>query len=200
MINLLSAFRREDHPVRLNKDFHLDLTWWREFFHSWDGLSFLLSPQWSPLPEFHVSSDAAGAVGYGAIFDTEWFAGGWSPAQEPLSIAYKELFPVVIAASLWGHRWATKRVEFWSDNTAVVDVLRSGTSRDPNLMVLLRHLSFTAARYSFAFSGSHRAGKSNSIADALSRFEFQRFHLLAPHAAPSAIPVPPSLLAQLPVV
>ena len=89
---------------------------------------------------------------------------------------------------------------FWSDNTAVVDVMRSGTLRDPNLIVLLRHLSFTAACYSFAFSASHRAGKSNSIADALSRFDFQRFHRLDPHAAPWATPVPPSLLAQLPVV
>ena len=71
MINLLSAFRRDDHPIRLNRDFQLDLSWWREFFHSWDGFSFLLSPQWAPLPEFHVSSDAAGALGYGAIFDNE---------------------------------------------------------------------------------------------------------------------------------
>ena len=52
MINLLSAFRRDDHPVRLNQDFHLDLSWWCKFFHSWDGVSFLLSPQWAPLPEF----------------------------------------------------------------------------------------------------------------------------------------------------
>ena len=44
MINLLSAFRRDDHPIRLNCDFQLDLSWWREFFHSWDGFSFLLSP------------------------------------------------------------------------------------------------------------------------------------------------------------
>ena len=44
MINLLSAFRRDDHPIRFNRDFQLDLSWWREVFHSWDGFSFLLSP------------------------------------------------------------------------------------------------------------------------------------------------------------
>ena len=127
MINLLSAFRRDDHPISLNQDFRLDLSWWREFFHSWDGFSFLLSPQWAPLPEFHFSSDAAGALGYGAIFDNEWFVGEWSSSQKPLSIAYKELFPVVVAFHLWGHCWAAKRVEFRSDNMAVVSVLRSGT-------------------------------------------------------------------------
>lgn len=45
MINLLSAFRRDDHPIRLNQDFRLDLFWLRKFFHSWDCFSFLLSPQ-----------------------------------------------------------------------------------------------------------------------------------------------------------
>ena len=27
MINLLSAFCRDDHPIRLNREFHLDLSW-----------------------------------------------------------------------------------------------------------------------------------------------------------------------------
>lgn len=44
MINLLLAFQGDDHPIRLNQKFHLDLSWWHEFFHSWDGLSFLFTP------------------------------------------------------------------------------------------------------------------------------------------------------------
>ena len=102
MINLLCAFRREDHPIRLNKDFRLDLVWWQELFQSWNGLSFFLTPAWAPLPNFQVSSDAAGSLGYGAFFQGHWFAGSWSTAQASLSIAYKELFPVVVAAYLWG--------------------------------------------------------------------------------------------------
>ena len=75
----------------------------------------------------------------------------------PLSIAYKELFPVVLAAALWGPRWSSRRVEFCSDNMAVVEVLRSGTSRDPTLMALLRRLSLTGRPalffiYSYSYS------------------------------------------------
>lgn len=91
-------------------------------------------------------------------------------------------------------------MEFCSDNMAVVRVLRLGTSKDPNMMVLLHHPSLIAARHLFAFTASPRASKDNSIADALSRFDFQRFHHLPPHAAPGATPIPPSLLAQLPVI
>ena len=55
MINLLCTFRRDDHPIRLNREFHLDLTWWLKLFQSWEGLSFFLMPEWAPLPDFQVS-------------------------------------------------------------------------------------------------------------------------------------------------
>ena len=67
-------------------------------------------------------------------------------------------------------------VEFYSDKMSVVSLLRSGTSRDPNVMVLLCHLSLMAAHHSFAFTASHQPGRDNSIADTLSPFDFQRFH------------------------
>ena len=184
----------------LNREFHLDLSWWLEFFHSLNGYSFLLSPRWAPIPDLHVSSEAAGSVGYRAIFGRDWFVGRWSPLQLPLSIAYKELFPIVLAASLWGHQWSAKRMEFRSDNTAMAEVLRSGTSCNSNLMVLLRHLSLLAARHSFAFTAHHIPGKSNAKADAISRFEFQWFCQLAPYVSPTATSAPPWVLDQLPVV
>ena len=108
----------------------------------------------------------------------------------PLSIAYKELFLIVLAASLWGHQWSAKWVKFCSDSTAVVEVLWSSTSRDSNLKVLLRHLSLLAARKSFAFTARHVSGKSNAIVDIIPRLEFQQFHQLAPYASPTAMPVP----------
>ena len=79
-------------------------------------------------------------------------------------------------------------------------MLWSSTSRDSNLKVLLRHLSLLAARHSFAFTARHVSGKSNATVYTIPRFEFQWFHQLAPHASPTAMPVPPLDLAQLPVV
>ena len=106
---------------------------------------------------------------------------------------------MVAASHLWGHCWAAKRVEFCSNNTGVVSVLRLGTSKDPNMMILPHSLSLSAARHSFAFTAPHRAGRDNCIADALSCFDSRRFHRLAPHAALAATPIPTSLLAQLPI-
>ena len=99
MIDILCAFCQDDHPIQCNQEFWLDLAWWQELLSSWEGISFFLTLNWAPLPHFHVSSDAAGALGYSVIFNGHWF---WTESQCPLSIAYKELFKIVVAAHVWG--------------------------------------------------------------------------------------------------
>ena len=65
------------------------------------GTSFSLSSQWAPTPDFQpVSSDVAGTLGYGAMFAREWFSGTLSLTLASLFMAYKELFPLVVAAAL----------------------------------------------------------------------------------------------------
>ena len=44
---------------------------------------------------------AAGSLGFGAYFQGRWFAGIWDKSQVYQSIAYNELFPIVIAPRLW---------------------------------------------------------------------------------------------------
>ena len=142
MITLLCAFCHEDHSICLIQEFFLDLAWWQQFFQLWNGCSFLQYPQWAPLPDFKVSSDASGALGYGDIFQCHWFSGAWLSMQVSQSIEYKKLFPIVVAAYyLWGPLWASKRLNFLSDNRSVVEILRSGTSRAPTIMSLVRYLS-----------------------------------------------------------
>ena len=60
---------------------------------------------------------------------------------------------------------------------AVVSVLRSGTSRDPNKMVLLCPLFLIAACQSFVFTACQTAGRDNTIADSLSHYDFHRLPL-----------------------
>ena len=127
------------------------------------GLSLSLTPTWAPIRDLQVSADAAGSLGYGAIFQCHWFSGSWSACQVPSPIAYKEPFLVVVAAHLWGPSWASRRVEFLCNNEAVVSILKSGTSRDPQLMAILHYLSLLVVPSSF--TSSSVLGKANLIAD-----------------------------------
>ena len=197
MIDLLCCFRKKDHPIRLNQEFHLDLTWWHHFLDQWHGVSFWLYPGLSPATDIEVSSDAAGSLGFGAFFKGQWFSGTWAVSQKSQSIAYKELFPVVIAGHVWGPQWCKRHVLFRSDNDAVVHMLNSRTSKIPCLMRLLRNLLFSAACHIFSFSAEHVPGVNNQLADALSRFHWQEFRQLAPDAQPFPTLIPPQLLAEL---
>ena len=197
MINLLRCFRKRDHPIRLNSEFHLDLQWWLQFLSSWHGVYFWLFPGMSASPDLEVTSDASGSIGFGAFFNGEWFSGSWVASQASHSIAYKELFPVVIAAHVWGPHLARRHVLFRTDNEAVVYILNSRTSKIPVLMRLLRHLLASAARFNFSFASQHVPGVHNRIADALSRFHWQEFRRLAPKAQLLPASIPPQLLAEL---
>ena len=140
-----------------------------------------------------MTSDAAGAIGYGAIFRSASFYDAWPPAFQLDSITFKELFPIVVAAHLWGNQWSRLRVEFICDNASIVAVLNSGISRDSRVMHLIRCLTRLAGKYHFSFRASHIPGSRNVNADALSRFQLQTFHQLAPHADRLPTIIPPQV-------
>ena len=197
MINLLQCFRKRDHPIRLNSEFHLDLQWWLQFLSSWHGIYFWLFPGMSASPDLEVTSDACSSLGFGAYFNGEWFSSAWVSSQASHSIAYKELFPIVIAAHIWGPHFARRHVLFCTDNEAVVYILNSRTSRIPLLMCMLRHLLASAAHFNFSFAYQHVPGVHNCIADALSRFHWQELRRLAPQAQLLPVSIPPHLLEEL---
>ena len=55
--------------------------------------------------DLEVTSDAPGSFGFGDFLKGEWFSRAWVPCQFEQSIAYKEIFTVVIAARVWGLQW-----------------------------------------------------------------------------------------------
>lgn len=197
MIDLLCCFRKPQHPIRINTEFRRDLEWWHRFLSTWNGISFWLCPGTPVIHNLEVVSDASGAIGYGAFYNQEWFNGRWHDIQSTQSIAYKELFPVILAAHLWGQYWSQQHVLFRSDNEAVVAILNKRTSKVPDLMRLLRSLLHAAAHFSFLFSSEHIPGIHNSIADALSRFNWQEFRRVAPSARQHPTPLPLQLIDEL---
>ena len=193
MIYLLRHFRREDHPIRISAEFKKDLRWWLQYLASWNGVYFWVYPGLSPPINLEMSSDASGSLGFGAIFGSHWLYGKWPSVLQSSSIEYKELFPIVVSAHIWGPSWFRQVVLFRCDNESVVHILNSRTSTAPDVMHLLRALLMKAATHNFFFTAQHIAGSDNKIPDALSRFNWQAFHRLAPHADRQPTVIPPHL-------
>lgn len=106
MFDLLHSVRLPPNsatPIRFNLGFRSDLAWWREFIPAWNGVSFLPPP--AHLPRTEMASDASGSWGAGAWHGAAWFQLQWDPSSQGLSIAEKELIPIVLACEAWGSSW-----------------------------------------------------------------------------------------------
>ena len=121
LFSLLHSRYAPQHWIRLDAAAKADLHWWASLLQSWNGSSFF--PRAA-----HVYSDASGAYGCGAVCDSfGWFKLAW---RGPASITVKELVPVVLASAVWGPYWSGLHICFHSDNSAVVALLQSLTSRN----------------------------------------------------------------------
>ena len=94
-------------------------------------------------PDFVMFSDASGAWGCGAICGTQWLQCPWNKVWEQETIALKELLPIVLAVAIWGKKWAGSHVLARCDNMAVVEILKSRTSRHAKIMHLVHCLHFS---------------------------------------------------------
>ena len=85
-----------------------------------------------------------------------------------------------MALWLWADEWTNAAVTFWYDNQAVVHVVNSLTSRSQRVMVLAREFTLHCLQFSIVFQVRHVPDVDNSIADALSHQQMDRFMVLAP--------------------
>ena len=198
-INLTRRVPSRFHHIRLNNEFFKDLDMWKVFLANWNGRTFFLDSSPTPTPDLELYTDAAGSIGFGGYLQGKWFQGHWPPQmhlnwERGISIEWQELFPIVVACSIWHQFFAGKRLQFWCDNESVVSIINSGHSKVPRIMELVRKLVLLSMQHNFLVRARHVPGVSNNIADALSRLQMQRFRALAPDADQSPCIIPPSLM------
>ena len=188
LIDLSTTVVPLHHHITFNAEARADLSWWLRFLPPWPGVSLLLQSHWSSAPDMDLYTDASD-VGYGAYWSGRWFNSHWTPQQAALSIAWREMYAILVACSTWGNSWARRRILFHCDNAAVVAIWQKGSCKCPHLMSLVRNLFFMAATGNYHVGIAHIPGVDNCIADHLSRFSIQEFRQAAPDAAPEATPI-----------
>jgi hypothetical protein len=107
--------------------------------------------------------------------NNQWFSEILQPDDRVRSIAWRELFAVVIKCRIWGHLFVGRRMLLYCDNQSVVEIVNSGTSRCPLVMCLVRSLYFLAGRFNVDVKLRHVPGLDNKAADLLSRDAVQDF-------------------------
>ena len=90
--------------IRLTREFKADLAWWPIFINQWNG-SFLIWDHLHHYPEVTDFSDDSRSWGCGVLTPQSWIQHQWLLETGNLSIAHKELIPIVIACFVWGRQW-----------------------------------------------------------------------------------------------
>ena len=106
------------------------------------------------------------------------------------NMAFLELLPVLLALILWAKYLENKKIKFYIDNLALVNIVNKRTSRDKQIMKLIRPMVLLTMQHNILFKAFHIETSRNKIADALSPFQMARFRSLAQKAesVPESIP------------
>jgi hypothetical protein len=80
LIDLTIGVSRPYFHIRLTKQAKLDVGVWLAFLQHFNGKAFFLDNNFLTGDFLELYTDAAGAIGYGALFGNAWFCGLW-PAE-----------------------------------------------------------------------------------------------------------------------
>ena len=170
----------------LNKGCRSDLKFWSLLLLNWNGISFFYNDVPESSDSLKLFTDAAPSIGFRVFCQGQWFVDKWPAEFCTFALGYEssalfELYPIVITSVLWGQEWRCKHITMFCDNEAVVAMINKKRSPCPNIMSLLRWLTWQSVTLNFIFNAEHIPGHFNAVvADSLSRFRFQKFRRLCP--------------------
>lgn len=190
LIDITCGKRKPKQKFSLPRDAKCDLEMWLLFLERHNGVSIIPDLMWLGESDVQLFTDASGTIGFGGYFKGQWFQGKWPDNKKDRSIAWLEFFPIVVSVVLWGDKLKGKRIILRSDNKPVVAIINKQSSKCPHIMKLLRFFILQCLKSNVAFCAKHIPGKLNNKADALSRFQMERFRQIAPEAAGTGTPVP----------
>lgn len=142
LLSLVSSVLALEERISLNNQFRNELSLWITFLNQWNGISFFYNNAISHPADTQLFTDAAPSAGFRGYCQGRWFASMWPSQlldlpQSHQSSALFELYPLVVAAFLWGKEWSSTSIVVHCDNEPTVHFINKGRSHSPALIPLL---------------------------------------------------------------
>lgn len=169
MIDLINTVVDHNDTVIISPTFQLDVKWWLDFASEWNGSEIMINPR--PIGATRFVTDAS-ALGICAVFDSTFISRYNDERTSSWHINELECLAVYLAAKKWAANWSNTHMVVESDNTTTVAAINKGSSSSRRIMAMLRNLFWLSAKFNFQLTARFIAGKSNLLADAGSRRNF----------------------------
>lgn len=201
--DVMSTAKKPHHYIRVKPGLLEDAKVWIYFLNDFNGTCSFNDMYWEDNESLEFFSDASGnsKLGCGCYFQGRWSFFRWPATWHSsifVDITYLELVPIILAFCLWAKELLNKKIILRSDNNALVQIINKKSSKNANVMHLIRYLVLLSLEYNIQVKAVHVAGKQNTICDAISRLQWDRlFQCLPKHAAKDPLPVPDQFLRLL---
>ena len=142
-----------------------DINWFLKLIPLYNGVTFFDQRSIDHSIELDASLQAMGARWGSQVYALEIPLGYMN-----LQIVHLEMLNILAALRVWQNSWRNSKVAIACDNLAVVQVLNSGITRDLTLSAIARNIQLQIAIMNVNLKITHIPGKSNVIANLLSRW------------------------------
>ena len=168
---LLEALKNlESKHIKVTVDMRKNIAWFREFLLVFNGTASYSHDmtEYAETLEIDACLMHVGGVWKNAVYS--------APLPDNirhnpnLIITHYKMIKILVALRIWGSAWAHKKILLSSDNMAVVNITRSGYTRDTHLASYIRNIWLFTATHDIQLSIVHISGKDNKVIDLLSRW------------------------------
>ena len=92
LYDLTQGVQKPHHFIRLRAEVKADLRIWLSFLSSFNGVYFFRKEIWENSTKLQLFTDAAGSIGFGAVFGNAWCYGRWPDHWLHRNIAILDFF------------------------------------------------------------------------------------------------------------
>ena len=195
LIDQTVGVKRPFHFVTINASAKADLNMWQDFLLNHNGKTFISEQGEQDSTSLHLYTDASSRA-CAAVFGRHWFVIPFPDPWKRKNIAFLELFPIVVALKVYGPLIANSKICFHTDNEAISVIINKQTSKDKEIMSLVRPLVMTCLSHNIRFRSRHIPGKLNILPDSLSRLQVSERLLQQYGMRSTATPIPDHLLPE----
>ena len=179
--------------VKVSDVMKADLAVWDNFLSKFNGRGLMTFGDPVSSEELHLYSDSS-KQGYGGVYGTHFICGVFPDNWEKYDIQVKELYPILALIVTFADEFRNRLITMHCDNIAVVHSINNLTSRNKEVMALLRPLVLHLLLFNVQFKALHIPGISNNLCDKLSRQSASASYLQARGMDPGPTQIPPFVM------